>query len=85
MDEIDRREEVGIGEETGVVRVVEADFREPNESHDEANDEELVDVIVSVGEDTEIDEANEEEAAAMQALQEFRLAGRRTRATSDRP
>lgn len=84
MDGIDRNEEDGTGEEIGVVRAVEVDLREPKESQEEANDEELVDTVVSVGEDTDADEMKEEEMVAMQALQEFRLVVRRTRATSDR-
>lgn len=80
---IDSRDDAGTGEEIGVVRPVEVDLREPNESQEEAKEEELVETIVSDGEETDVDDMKEEEVGAMHALQEFRLAPRRTRATSD--
>lgn len=65
---------------------MELDLRDPNESQDEANDEVLADVIPSSnGENNEVEETNEEEAEAMQALQESCLVGLRARVTSDRP
>lgn len=84
-DWIDRKDEAGTGEEVGVVRAVEVDLREPNESQEEAKEEEVVDANVSVGEDRDVDDIKEDEMVAMQALQELRLVRRRTRATSDRP
>lgn len=80
---IDSRADAGTGEDVGVVRAVEIDLREPNESQDEAKEEELVELIVSVGEETDDDDDMKEEMVAMHAWQEFPLVRRRMRTPSD--
>lgn len=84
-DAIERKEDPKIGEGAGVVRAVDMDLRDPNESQDEAKDELLVEAMLSIGTDADVADLNEEEDAAMHALHESLLAGRLGRMASHRP